>query len=851
MTTAFDLARIGDGLPFGEALGRLEAALVGSATAVVTAPPGTGKTTLAPPVLANLTQLRGTGTVLVTQPRRVAVRAAAQRLAHLDGSVLGDRVGYTVRGDRQSGPGVRVEFVTPGLLIRRLLADPELTGVGAVVLDEVHERQLDTDLLLGLLGDVRDLREDLLLVAMSATLDATTFADLLGEPGAPAPLVDTPSVLHPLEVRYRPAEVPRLDERGVSRRFLAHVARSAHGLQRELVATDATADVLVFVPGVREVNEVSAALLELTTGVEVIGLHGRVEAADQDRAVSGRGPGELPRIIVSTGLAESSLTVPGVRGVVDAGLSREPRRDAARGMSGLVTVASSRATGIQRAGRAARLGPGIALRCFDERTFANAAAHVTPEAATGELTDAALLLSAWGTPRGQGLRFPTPLPAAALDDAERVLRHLEAIDDGGRITSSGRRLASLPVEPRWGRALEVGGALFGMRAAAVVAAATADLRPSGADLGALLRALDGGHHPGVGTWRRDRDRLARLIPAAPTAGMATGEVVGATVAAAWPERLARLVSERTYLLAHGTRAALPHDSPLVGAGWLAIAEVQRSDGREAEGTGAVIRAAVSIEEETALERAGDLLVTEEVADLSSGRMQARRIRRVGAIELASTPVRLDPAAAAPVVARALAEAGLDLLTWSESAQALRRRLAFLHAHVGEPWPVMDAESLARRWQEWLAPEVAQIARGKALAGIELTDPLRRLLPWPAAVDLDALVPPRLPVPSGNTARVRYPEVGAAADAAPVVEVKLQECFGLAESPRILGVPVLFHLLSPAGRPLAVTADLASFWSGPYAGVRAEMRGRYPKHPWPEDPWTAQATSRTNKRSPRP
>ncbi|MFN3923730.1 MAG: helicase-related protein, partial [Pseudarthrobacter sp.] len=363
---AFDLPAIGAGLPFAGSLAALAEALgdgVTGGTAVVQAPPGTGKTTLVPPLLATLEAHLKAGApirprrIVVTQPRRVAARAAARRLADLDGSRLGSRVGYTVRGERQAGPETLIEFVTPGILLRRLLADPDLTAAGAVVLDEVHERGLETDLLFGMLTEVRQLRGDLTVVAMSATLDAPRFAALLGghDGGGPAPVVGCPSALHPLETEWRPAPFPRLDGRGVTRPFLDFIADTAAGAHRQALAADGAADALVFVPGAWEVSQVAAGLRRrVGPGTDVLELHGRVGPAEQDRAVSGRRPGENARIIVSTDLAESSLTVPGVRLVVDSGLSREPRRDAARGMNGLVTVSCSRASADQRAGRAAR-----------------------------------------------------------------------------------------------------------------------------------------------------------------------------------------------------------------------------------------------------------------------------------------------------------------------------------------------------------------------------------------------------------------------------------------------------------------------------------------------------------------
>jgi ATP-dependent helicase HrpB len=857
--TPFDLARIGAGLPVASVLDDLRAALAGG-TAVVQAPPGSGKTTLVPPLVADLLHGRGgAGRVVVTQPRRVAARSAARRLAHLAGTGVGDLVGHTVRGDRRTGARTLVEFVTPGVLLRRLLQDPELPGVGAVVLDEVHERGLESDLLVGMLADVRQLREDLVLVAMSATLDAPRFAALLGD-GAPAPVVDCPAALHPLTVRWTPAPGRRTDERGVTREFLDHVARTAAAAHAEALARDAATDALVFVPGAWEVAQVAGRLRERVRGVEVLELHGRVEPAEQDRATAGRGPGEPPRVVVSTSLAESSLTVPGVRLVVDSGLSREPRRDAGRGMTGLVTVAASRASAEQRAGRAARLGPGEVVRCYDERTWAAMPAHLTPELAAADLTGAALLLACWGAPGGRGMSLPDPLPAGALADAVEVLHGLGALDEDGRATATGRLLARVPVDPRLARGLLDGARAVGARTAAeVVAMVSDDHRPPGGDLARLLADLRSGRAPGARRWADEARRLraiAEELPAtAPAAAPpATGgapsaeTAAGAVVALALPDRIARKVGD-TYLLASGTRAGLPAGSALAGHEWLAVADVTRAAGRAAAGTGAVIRAAAAIDRAVA-ERSAEHLLSDEVrASFDAGRVTARRVRALGAVELSATPVRPTPAAARGAVRAAVADRGLDLLGWSVAADQLRRRLALLHHHLGDPWPDVGDDALLARLDEWLAPELDALADGARTARTDLTDPLRRLLPWPEAARLDELAPERLGVASGSRVRISYP---AADDPGgrPVVSVKLQECFGWAASPAVADgrVPILFHLLSPAGRPLAVTDDLASFWSGPYAQVRAEMRGRYPKHPWPEDPWTAPATARTKRRA---
>ena len=869
---AFHLRAIEAGLPFAGSLPALAEALGDGepgGAAVVQAPPGTGMTTLVPPLLANLVAGLPGGPggrhrrVVVTQPRRVAARAAARRLAALDGSPLGTRVGYTVRGERQAGAGTLIEFVTPGILLRRLLADPDLPSAGAVVLDEVHERGLETDLLFGMLTEVRQLRGDLAVVAMSATLDAPRFAAVLGDHdgGAPAPVVDCPSALHPLRTEWRPAPGQRLDGRGVTRTFLDFVAGTAAEAHRQALAADSAADALVFVPGAWEVSQVAAGLRSrVGPGTDVLELHGRVGPAEQDRAVSGRGPGENARIIVSTDLAESSLTVPGVRLVIDSGLAREPRRDAARGMNGLVTVSCSRASADQRAGRAARQGPGTVVRCYSQQAFGAAPAHVTPEITVADLAGAALVMACWGSPRGQGLALPDAPPEQAMDDAMEILHELGAVAGDGHATSAGRTLAGLPVDPRLGRALLDGASAAGPRAAAeVVAAVAGDARAPGADLPRLLSELRSDKGPAGRRWADESRRLQVLaqqagpLPGAPALPPLAGgsALVGAVVALAFPDRVARRVpgdGPEQYLLSSGTRAGLPAGSSLSGHEWLAVAEVSRGGGRDSAGTGAVIRAAAPLSAGLAESAASHLVAEAVEAAFTQGRVTARRVRRLGAIVLASTPVRPSPAEGRAALAGALQKEGLAALNWSTAAAALRRRLAFLHRELGEPWPDMSEAGLLRRLQDWLGPELESLAAGADVNAVDLAEPLRRLLPWPDAARMDELAPEALDVPSGSRVRIDYPD-WSDVTAPPVVAVKLQECFGLAATPRLVNgrVPVLFHLLSPARRPLAVTGDLTSFWSGPYAQVRAEMRGRYPKHPWPEDPWSAPATARTKQR----
>lgn len=887
----FNLDRIGADLPVAAARAELEHAATTGAL-VVTAPPGTGKSTFVPPLIANLSNAR----VLVTQPRRVAVRAVANRISALDGSVPGETVGFTIRGERKVSDETRIEALTPGVLLRRLLADPELDGVDAVILDEVHERSLEGDLLIGMLAEARQLREDLLVVAMSATLDAEAIAGVLGQDGhrgdAPAPIVAVPAALHPLSIEYAPFDGPRIDVRGVARAYLAHLAEVASRAHAEAQDVDAGCDALVFVPGAREVDETVRLLRAcVARSVEVLPLHGRLSARQQDRAVRGRLPTDPSRIVVSTALAESSLTVPGVRLVIDAGLAREVRRDRGRDMTGLVTVSASRASCEQRAGRAARQGSGRAVRVFSETEFARMQAHAPPEIASADLVDAALLLAEWGTPAGEGLPLLTAPPAGAMRSAIEVLHSLELVDENGRPTPLGSKVAMLPVRAREARALlsssrEVGPQL----AAEVIAAISDDHRHPSANLGILLRELRSGRAPGSDRWKSETRRLARIasdnfftgttaadntatgnttttqqsvskcshshpettICAASTQSDAAHRASGITVALTRPEWIARRTDKdsRSYLLASGTRAALPEGSTLIGGEWIAVHEVQRAEGRTADGTGAVIRLAAALSEESALRIGDPLIAASRQARIDDGRIRVREERRLGAILLASRPARPTQDDTAPAFAAHLRTRGAQALHWSDAASTLRSRLALLHRELGDPWPEVDDAALIAGLDTWLGPDLARIDPDASLSRIDVAAALRALLPWPEAARLDELVPERLSVPSGSTARIDYPDAAAPleSDARPVVAVKLQELFGLAETPRLVEgrVPVLFHLLSPARRPLAVTDDLSSFWNGPYAQVRREMRGRYPKHPWPEDPWSAEATARTRR-----
>ncbi|MDK8601808.1 ATP-dependent helicase C-terminal domain-containing protein [Trueperella bernardiae] len=835
---------------------------------VMTAPPGSGKTMLVPVLMATLVE----GRVIVVQPRRVAARAAARRIAYLLGEPVGQQVGFRVRGE--SKPGSRVEMVTPGVMLRMLQHDPELAGVGAVIIDEIHERDLDTDLATAFVLDVQDtLRPDLRLVAMSATLEAGRFAELVG--GA---VVEIPGAIHPVAVEERLG--PRaLTDVGhgvvVSRDFLAHVARVVHEAAQWAAGRgggsgagaaggvgaagvggvvrgegDPPGSVLVFLPGVGEIEKMRALLAGAP--LPVMALHGSMPAKEQDRVLAG---GE-DRIILATSLAESSLTVPGVRAVVDAALAREPRFEPRTGISDLVTVHASRARLDQRAGRAGREGPGRAWRCL---SYARAVEFSEPEIVVGDVTGASLQAAAWGNPGMAGLRLlDQPKPAAA-EAAQRTLAAIGAVEESGVITARGRALAGLPLSPQLGRALIEGAAVVGARRAAeVVALLSLAPRIPGADLAAQLRRSGGDRE-----WAREAKRLKELAGrlgavAGGRAGQVTGEVpgqaggraragAGALVQAGTGARRASVDEEiaavvvmahpmwvarrrgRGYVLANGAGAVLEDGSPLEGQEWLAVAELGEAQGR----ADAVIRAAVPVAPEDAAEYGPG--VSERVETAVRGmEVTGARVRALGAIELGREPVKLTTDQVAAARAREVERAGVGMLDWPAAAVALRERLAFLHEAVGEPWPDVSDEGLAACVDEWLTPLLGA-GRPDLLAG------LRALLPWPEAARLDELAPERIATPTGS-AKVDY------SSGVPTVRLRLQECFGWTATPRLAGVPVTLELLSPAQRPLAITRDLESFWAGSYAQVRAEMRGRYPRHPWPEDPLTAEPTRRAKPRA---
>ena len=822
-------------LPVAAALPGLHAALEGRGTAVLAAPPGTGKTTLVPLALSETGRR-----VIVAEPRRLAVRAAARRMAWMLGESVGERVGYAIRGERR--PGSAVEVVTTGVLLQRLQHDPDMRA-DVVILDECHERHLDADTALAFLLDVREtLRPDLRLIAASATADTGPWARLLDD----APVVTADAAAHPVEVIWAPPPRSVRPPHGMSvdPALLDHVART---VRRGLAEHDG--DVLCFLPGAAELARVAGALRDL----DVLQLHGRAPAAVQEAVLRPR-DSDGRRVVLATSVAESSLTVPGVRIVVDAGLAREPRTDHARGLGALTTVRASRATTDQRAGRAGREAPGIVYRCWSQADHQRLPERPRPEIALADLTGFALQAACWGDPDATGLALLDAPPPAGMRAARETLRAIGAVDGGGRVTGRGRRMARIGVHPRLARALLDGTGHVGARAAEVVALLSGQRR-TGDDLIAEWRA-------GLrdAQWREEVRRLRRALPDAQDSGPAdfspadSGSAssasaassglagpglddetaAGIVVALAFPERVAR-ARDGGYLMASGTAAELAKGSPLAGTEWLAIAVADRAAGAPS----ARIRQAVPIGEDVA-RLVLDAVVEDEVA--WRGDVVARRVERLGVIELSAVPLR-DPA---PELVRAalregLRREGLSLLTWTRDAEALRARLAFCHRAFGPPWPAMDDEALLESLD--LSSGGRRMRRRADLERIDVADALRGLLPWECAARLDELAPERIIVPSGSRIRVDY------SGEQPVLAAKLQELFGWNEAPRVGGVPLVVHLLSPAGRPAAVTSDLASFWREGYRSVRAELRGRYPRHPWPENPATAEPTRRTKTRRP--
>ncbi|MCX8474308.1 MAG: ATP-dependent helicase HrpB [Sphingomonas sp.] len=811
-----------EALPIHAILPDLLAALRGASNAVLVAPPGAGKTTAVAPAL--LGEPWCDGEVLLLSPRRLAARAAGERMAALAGESVGRTFGYATRMDSKRSAATRVTVVTEGIFVNRIQADPELAGVSAVLFDEVHERSLDSDFGLALALDAQAaLRPDLRLVAMSATLDGARFAALMGG----APVIESEGRSYPLELRHlgRAAEA-RIED------SMAAAIRTA--------LREGEGGVLAFLPGVAEIER-TAERLGALDGVTLHRLHGSLDPGAQ-RAAIAPDPEGRRKLVLATSIAETSLTLGGIRIVVDSGLARRPRYDRAAGMTRLVTERASQASVTQRAGRAARQGPGVAYRLWEEAATAGLPRFDPPEILEADLSALMLDCALWGVADPRDLAWLDPPPEAAVAEARKRLTTLEALDADGRPTAHGKAIARLPLPPRLGHMLVRAGEIGLAHTAAQVAVLLGErgLGGNDADLELRLRRWRGERGMRAENGRRLAERWAKLAPdaaeRAPSPSLAgRGTELATCIALAFPDRIARRrdASGETWASVGGRGFRLDPASPLAHAEWLAVAETQGM------AAGARILSAAEIAADAVEALFADRIETRRSVrfDPATGRIEALRERRLGAIRLSSgSDSAADPAEIEAALLEGVRAHGLALLPWSETAQALRTRTAYAGLET-----LSDA-ALLSALDEWLPPLLAGRRRLDAIPAEGLTQALQNLLGWEGQKTLDRLAPARLETPAGSSHAIDY-----AAEAGPTVEVRVQALFGLATHPTLGdGTPLVLSLTSPAGRPIQTTRDLPGFWKGSWAAIAKEMRGRYPRHPWPDDPAAASATLRTKK-----
>ncbi|MDA9412747.1 ATP-dependent helicase HrpB [Bradyrhizobium sp. CCBAU 45384] len=814
-------------LPIDAVLDDLSRTLGQHNAAVLVAPPGAGKTTRVPLALLDAPWAKGKK-IIVLEPRRIAARASADRMAKSLGERAGETVGYRVRFGSKISRATRIEVVTEGIFTRQILDDPELSGVAAILFDEFHERSLDADLGLALARDAQlGLREDLRILVMSATLDGARVARLLGE----APVVESEGRAFPVETRYlgRKADAP------IERQMADAIASALRA---------DSGSVLAFLPGAAEIRRTQNFLAERVqdASIEIVPLFGALDAAVQDRAIA-PAPKGTRKVVLATSIAETSLTIEGVRIVVDSGLARVPRYEPDIGLTRLETVRASRAAVDQRRGRAGRTEPGVCYRLWDEPQTASLAPYTQPEILSADLSSLVLDLAQWGVADPAALSFLDPPPQPAWKEAKSLLAELNALDRDGRITAEGKSLRALALPPRLARMIvDSHRAGCGEEAAEIAAILTE--RGLGGDSADLEHRRD--------QFRRDRSpraasardlarRWASQVAASEKPGPQEDLSTGLMLAYAFPDRVARNRGNGSFVLANGRGAAVEQTSSLARAPYIAIGEMTGT-----AASGRILLAAQIAEEDIERHFAEHIDTTDEISfDRGAMALRARRKRVLHAITLSETTLAVSPSEdTARIFADGLIAAGLDRLPWSKAAKQWRDRVMFLRKAEGDNWPDLSDDGLIARRDDWLVPALyGKIALKDVSAG-DLSDALMALLPWDMRARLDREAPTHFEAPTGSVLAIDYE-----AEQGPTIAVRLQELFGLNTHPSIAAgkVPLVLELLSPAQRPVQVTRDLPGFWRGSYAAVRSDLRGRYPRHPWPDDPATALPTRRAKPR----
>jgi ATP-dependent helicase HrpB len=810
-------------LPIDEVMPRLLTALTAGPFAVLVAPPGAGKTTRVPLALLGA-PWRGDGRIIVLEPRRLAARAAARRMADTLGENVGETIGYRVRLDTKISKRTRVEVVTEGVFTRMILDDPELSGVAAVLFDEFHERSLDGDLGLALALDATALRDDLRLVVMSATIDGAGVARLLSD----APVIESQGRAFAVETHY------------VDRDPLLRIEDQVVGVVLEALRAQ-SGSMLVFLPGQAEIGRVAERLAgRVAAHIDIAPLYGQLSPAEQDRAVQPAAEGRR-KVVLATSIAETSLTIEGVRVVIDSGYRRVPAYEPSTGLTTLDTRRVSRAGAEQRRGRAGRTEPGVCYRLWSEGQNAALDAFDRPEMLEADLCGLALDLASWGVSEPTQLAFLDPPPKPAWAEAVALLKSLGALDDAGRISEEGQKLARLPLHPRLAHMIYRAGLEGDALTAAELAVLVTERGLGGDGVDIAYR---------LSRFRSERGRRAseahglarRWAGLAGEGGRAAAADAGRHLARAYPDRVAQSAGARgRFRLANGRAASVDAADALAAAAFLVVTDIT---GSAANGR---IRAAAAIDRETIEELFGPSIVEETALafDRASRSIRARRVRRLGALRLSDSPVAVnDPARAAKLLAAGIAETGIAALPWSREQKALRARASYLRRALGETWPDLSDEALAADGAAWLADHIIGRNSLAEISADDLGAALDALLPWSRRAEIERLLPSHFDAPSGSRAPIDYE-----AENGPALEIRVQELFGLDRHPSVAGgkVPLLVVLLSPAHRPIQTTRDLPGFWRGSWKEVAKDLKGRYPRHLWPDDPLAAQATSRAKPR----